>query len=117
MVLMRVFNAIVRLIGGSPVGKPVLLRIDDASEATLNSHQFAGRLVALNQDGTAVIELETPLVLGDGTIDRVVAVPRHQGYGFDRLSWGFITVNLLGQTGNPFAIASLKVGKLARSSA
>lgn len=121
MVLAKIFNTLARLIGWSPVGKPVLLRIDDASEATLKNRQFAGKLVILYQDGTAMIEPETPIALKDGTIAHVLAVPRHQGYNFYYLCWGFIAVYLINpnvvhgaaneQTGARFAVASLKIAK------
>jgi hypothetical protein len=44
MVLLKVLTALARLIGWSPVGKSVLLKIDDASETMLNKRQFAERL-------------------------------------------------------------------------
>jgi hypothetical protein len=120
MAFMRVVNAWVRLLGWSPVGKKVFLRIDDAFEEALKGRNFSGRLTALNQDGTAVIELEMPLVLKDETIKCVIAVPRHQGYDFYYLYWGLIAVDLAKpnrmnvstdeQAGTRIAIASLKHG-------
>lgn len=121
MALVKIFNVLASVIGWSPVGKAVLLRIDDTSEPTLNGRQFTGRLVSLNQDGTGVIELEELLILKGNAVRRVLAVPRHQGYDFFYLCWGFIAVNLFAldgvyglgpaQTESWFAIGSLKVVK------
>jgi hypothetical protein len=125
MAFMTVLNALARVIGWSPIGKPVLLIIDDSSEQVLNGCQFGGKLAALNRDGTALIELEMPLYIEGKYTSRVLAVPRHQGYGFDYLCWGFIAVNLANpdevygsttqKVDNWFAVASMKIIKSAQT--
>lgn len=119
MAFMKVINVWVRLLGWSPVGKKVLLKIDDAFEEALKGRNFVGQITALNRDGTAVIELEMPLILKDGTLECVVAVPRHQHYDFYHIYWGLIAVNLVKpmrknvsteeQTETRIAIASLTI--------
>ncbi|MEW6220115.1 MAG: hypothetical protein AB1634_11370 [Thermodesulfobacteriota bacterium] len=121
MAFIKVFNALIRLTGWSPLGKQVLLRIDDAFERTLNGLKLAGRLTNLNQDGSAVIELERPFPLRDEFVTHVQAVPRHHGYDFYYLYWGLIAVELTNPnsmnvstkepTEGRIAIASLRIIK------
>jgi hypothetical protein len=121
MALTKVLNVLTSLIGWSPVGKTVLVTIDDASDPTLNGRQFVGKLVTLNNDGTAVIEPDTLFTLRGNIIRHMLAVPRHEGYDFFYLRWGFIAVNLFAcdgvyrlgttQTESWFGIASLKIIK------
>lgn len=95
MAFMKIFNTFVRFVGWSPINKTVFLRIDDAADVTLNNNQLAGRLVSLNKDGTAIIDLHLPILLKAGAVNRLLAVPRHNHYNFYSLCFTAIAVNLL----------------------
>jgi len=125
MALGKILSTLARLFGWSPIGKSVLLSIDDSLDTTLNNCLFYGNLVTVNQDGTAIIELEIPLALKESTMSRVLTIPRHQYCNFFYLFWGFIAVDLINpnmvnglateQTGARFAVASLKIVKSTRN--
>lgn len=118
MAIMKILSTLVRFSGWTPVGKSVLIKIDDAAETKLNNQKFVGKVAALSDNGTALIELDSPINIAGESRDFVNAIPRHTGYDFYHLCFGFIAVNLVNLQGNMvnngqmracFAIASMKI--------
>ena len=84
--------------------------------------RIAGKILALNDDGSALIELDSPINVDGNIIKCVIVICRHSGYDFYRLFLGFIAVHLgylpynnynkgrdKMQTQTWFAIASMKL--------
>lgn len=92
---MRVLNALARRLGWSPVGKAIVLRIDDASDPTWGGVEISGWIRKVHEDGSAVIALVSPLHVGSTSISALIASPRHKNYAFTSLWSDFIAVNLV----------------------
>ena len=115
---MKILSSLARLFGWTPVGKAVLVAIDDTDEQSLRGLRLTGKIVALSIDGTALIELDFPTGHLEQYPRCVYAVPRHVGYDFYRLYFGLIAVDLVrqpsdgvesGDKPSHFAIASMKI--------
>lgn len=124
LALRNILCIFTNLIGWSPIGKEVLIQIDDAYKEILSKRLTHGRVVALTEDGNALIEVDNSLNDRERDTIRLLAVPRHQGYNFEGLCWGGIAVNLFDPSemnnsagysqGTWIAIASLKLSKRGR---
>jgi hypothetical protein len=88
----------------------VWLRVDDSEDPGLNGARAFGRVTTIGDD-SAQIQLDQPLRCAGQSLDIVIAIPRHRGYGFDHLVFGPIAVLLDRPGGNgatPFAIAVVR---------
>ena len=91
---MSIVSRLTRLSGWTPVGKSVEIEIDECSLPSLLGKILSARVVALKENGAAVLDLIEPIEQGAKRIQAVVAQPRHEGYDFFHVGFGTIAVDL-----------------------
>ena len=106
---MRVLNRVARHFGWTPIGQRIVLQIDDAAEASLSGSKHAGRLTDLISDGSASIELDSPILVRGEEVRRFLVTPRHEGYDFYALWSDFIAASMcLSDRDPPIATVTMK---------
>lgn len=91
---MSIASQLSRSVGWTPVGKLVEIKIDESSFPSLIGRILSARIIALNNNDTAVLEMAEPIEQGTEKIQSVVVYPRHKGYDFYHLGVGAIAVDL-----------------------
>ena len=91
---MSILSKLMKSIGWHPVGKSVLLKIDDSVSEEIKGIQIVGMISNLINKNSALITLENPLVINDKVINNCIAICRHDGYDFFWLYFGFIAADL-----------------------
>jgi hypothetical protein len=98
-----------RLVGFEPVGKRVMIRVEDAADPTLYNGPTMGVIHSTIEDHLvfgreessqpselcAIIHLDSPLSASGEDVRWLLAVPRHVGYGLHSLCLTFIAVNVV----------------------
>ncbi len=114
--LMGLSKLISRLTSWTPVGKKIILRIEDSSRPDLVTTEWTGTIRSLSSDNSVIISLDKPIWTGSQDLGEIAAVTRHKGYDFYRIRFGFVAASLLKKIGadeatkeDIFALAVLKV--------
>lgn len=116
---MNILSKLLQIIGWNPVGKLVLLKIDDSASQQIKGLQFVGKISRLDNKNSALITLENPISIDNIVINNCIAICRHDGHDFFWLYFGFIATDLAIVQGSSknnrddstlvrFAIASIK---------
>lgn len=110
---MRILSKIIAATGWSPIGKALLIHIDETTFPALVDKTIRGSLTDLISDNVAIITLDTSIQINGSEVRRIRAYTRHQGFDFYRLPLGFIAIDVDELKGisqdNLFAIASIKL--------
>lgn len=91
---MRIVQKVAKLLGWSPVGKTIVIHIDDTGLASLTNRSIKGHIVDVRDDKLAIIDLEAPLRVKDADVTRLGALQRHEDFDFYRLPFSWVAVNL-----------------------
>lgn len=91
---MSIASRILKLSGWTPIGKTIEIEIDESSLPLLLGKILLAKIVALNSNGSADIDLLEPIEYGAKMIQAVIAEPRHKGYDFFHIGVGNIAVDL-----------------------
>jgi hypothetical protein len=114
---MKILSKIIAATGWSPIGKALLIHIDETTFPELVDKTIPGSLTDLISDNVAIIALDTSIQINASEVCRIRAYMRHQGFDFYRLPLGFIAADLaidadelkdMSQD-SLFAIASIKL--------
>jgi hypothetical protein len=91
---MSLLSQIIAATGWSPVGKALLIQIDETAIPALVGKTIHGTLTDLISDKVAIITLDTSIPINSLQVCRLRAYTRHQGFDFYRLPVGFIATDL-----------------------
>jgi hypothetical protein len=109
---LRLAQRLCRLVGFEPVGKRVMIRVDDTGDpalagfydrpimgvihSTVEEYLVFGLEQSTQQRGLcAIVHLDSPLSASNGDVHWLLTVPRHGGYGLHSLCLTFIGVNVV----------------------
>ena len=92
--IMRIVQKVAKLLGWSPVGKTIVIHMDDTGVPALANCSFRGRIADVVEDKLAIIDLEVPIRVKDADAMRLVALQRHEDFDFYRLPFSYVAVNL-----------------------
>lgn len=114
---MRILSKIIATTGWSPIGKALLIHIDETACQTLVDKTIMGTLTDLISNNIATITLNTSIQISGSEVYRIRAYTRHKGFDFYRLPFGFIAADLAVDVDglkdvsqdSLFAIASIKL--------
>jgi len=114
---MSILSKIIAAIGWSPIGKTLLIHIDETTFPALVDKTIRGSLTDLISDNVAIITLDTSIQINGSEVCRIRAYTRHKSFDFYRLPLGFIAADLAIDVdglkdvsqNSLFAIASIKL--------
>lgn len=114
---MKLLSKIVSATGWSPIGKPLLIHIDESGLSELADQTLHGSVTSLAGSGTATISLNSPIHIAGAEVFALQAHTRHTGFDFFRLPIGFVAADLVvpsadlaeSSRNQPFAIASIRL--------
>lgn len=92
---MTIWSRIYKLLGWSPIGKFVEVKVDESSFSSLIGKTFLAKIVSLNNQGLAVLAMSESMGQIIKLDQHVAAQTRHKGYDFYHLGVGTIAVSLL----------------------
>lgn len=91
---MSIISKIALLFGWSPIGKAIEIRIEESVLTDLINKRLLARIISLNDDGSAVLELTDEIKYENEKFLLLMAHPRHKGYDFYHISLGTIAAEL-----------------------